>query len=171
MIMTRKIPCLVSSADILTDIRIYCCTLAALGPFSNIKGLTFYRNNDEDPYITMKGNVRIVPISKLRSDILFRMKKMNAKSFKSSPRTTSLSSPKPKTKSPNSKFTSTTNQTKISSPITTLCSHPFPYASNGLICLPFLHLQQNLRHRIPPQSNSGTISLWGQWSQKLRCGH
>ena len=27
----------------------------AMGPFSNIKGLTYYRNNDEDPYITMKG--------------------------------------------------------------------------------------------------------------------
>lgn len=26
----------------------------ALGAFSNIKGLTFHRNNDEDPYITMK---------------------------------------------------------------------------------------------------------------------
>ncbi|KAI0777007.1 transductin family protein/WD-40 repeat family protein [Irpex lacteus] len=26
----------------------------AVGPFSNIKGLTYYRNNDEDPYITMK---------------------------------------------------------------------------------------------------------------------
>lgn len=27
---------------------------SAAGPFSNIKGLTYYRNNDEDPYITMK---------------------------------------------------------------------------------------------------------------------
>lgn len=27
---------------------------APMGPFSNIKGLQFYRNNDEDPYITMK---------------------------------------------------------------------------------------------------------------------
>jgi hypothetical protein len=29
-----------------------------LGAFSNIKGLTFHRNNDEDPYITMK-DVRV----------------------------------------------------------------------------------------------------------------
>lgn len=27
---------------------------AAMGPFSNIKGLQYYRNNDEDPYITLK---------------------------------------------------------------------------------------------------------------------
>lgn len=27
---------------------------AELGPFTNIKGLTYYRNNKEDPYITLK---------------------------------------------------------------------------------------------------------------------
>ncbi|GJE85578.1 WD40 repeat-like protein [Phanerochaete sordida] len=30
--------------------------MPAMGPFSNIKGLTYYRNNDEDPYITLKEN-------------------------------------------------------------------------------------------------------------------
>jgi periodic tryptophan protein 1 len=25
-----------------------------MGPFSNIKGLSYYANNDEDPYITLK---------------------------------------------------------------------------------------------------------------------
>ncbi|KAH9831545.1 transducin family protein/WD-40 repeat family protein [Rhodofomes roseus] len=29
-------------------------TMPAMGPFSNIKGLTYHRNNDEDPYITLK---------------------------------------------------------------------------------------------------------------------
>lgn len=27
---------------------------AELGPFANIKGMTYYRNNEEDPYITLK---------------------------------------------------------------------------------------------------------------------
>jgi periodic tryptophan protein 1 len=29
---------------------------STMGPFSNIKGLQFYRNNDEDPYITLKND-------------------------------------------------------------------------------------------------------------------
>ena len=37
-----------------------------MGPFSNIKGLTYYRNNDEDPYITLKEVcmllLRIIPL-------------------------------------------------------------------------------------------------------------
>ncbi len=28
--------------------------MTGMGPFSNIKGLTYYRNNDEDPFITLK---------------------------------------------------------------------------------------------------------------------
>jgi hypothetical protein len=34
----------------------------ALGPFTNIKGLQFYRDNDDDPYVTLKG-VRPIPHS------------------------------------------------------------------------------------------------------------
>jgi len=26
----------------------------AVGPFSNIKGLTYYKDNEEDPYITLQ---------------------------------------------------------------------------------------------------------------------
>jgi len=33
---------------------------AELGPFTNIKGLTYYRNNEEDPYITLKDVSSIV---------------------------------------------------------------------------------------------------------------
>ena len=33
----------------------------ATGPFSNIKGLTYYKNNEEDPYITLK-EVRITQL-------------------------------------------------------------------------------------------------------------
>jgi periodic tryptophan protein 1 len=29
-------------------------TLLAVGPFSNIKGLTYYKDNEEDPYITLQ---------------------------------------------------------------------------------------------------------------------
>ena len=29
-------------------------SFAGVGPFSNIKGLTFYKDNEEDPYITLK---------------------------------------------------------------------------------------------------------------------
>jgi hypothetical protein len=34
----------------------------AFGPFINIKGLQFYHNNDDDPYVTLK-EVRRVPDS------------------------------------------------------------------------------------------------------------
>ena len=27
---------------------------AAAGPFSNIKGLTYYKDDEEDPYVTLK---------------------------------------------------------------------------------------------------------------------
>jgi len=28
--------------------------ILATGPFTNIKGLTYYKDNEEDPYITLK---------------------------------------------------------------------------------------------------------------------
>jgi periodic tryptophan protein 1 len=35
--------------------------IEASGPFSNIKGLTYYRDNEDDPYITLKEVSKIVP--------------------------------------------------------------------------------------------------------------
>lgn len=35
---------------------------AELGPFTNIKGLTYYRNNEEDPYITLKDVSSIIAL-------------------------------------------------------------------------------------------------------------
>src|SRR5215471_2525505 len=44
----------------------------ATGPFSNIKGLTYYRNNEEDPYITLRdedederGELEVLPTDNL----------------------------------------------------------------------------------------------------------
>ena len=67
---------------------------AELGPFTNIKGLTYYRNNEEDPYITLKDvsltivpHSPILPIPTLFSRITRR--RTNEKSSKSYPQTTS----------------------------------------------------------------------------------
>ena len=66
---------------------------AELGPFTNIKGLTYYRNNEEDPYITLKDvsltiapHYPILPIPTLFSRITRRT---NEKSSRSYPQTTS----------------------------------------------------------------------------------
>ena len=67
---------------------------AELGPFTNVKGLTYYRNNEEDPYITLKdvsSNIapqdQLLPISSLYD----RTTKTttNGGSSKSYPQTTS----------------------------------------------------------------------------------
>lgn len=68
---------------------------AELGPFTNIKGLTYYRNNEEDPYITFKDvspnagsqGPKFLPILSL-FDRTTRMR-MNEKSSKFCPRITS----------------------------------------------------------------------------------
>lgn len=61
----------------------------ALGPFSSIKGLTYYRNNEEDPYITLK-EVGGRPLQcMLHLDNLPARTKKTGRSWKCSLRTTS----------------------------------------------------------------------------------
>lgn len=61
---------------------------AGLGPFTNIKGLTYYRNNEEDPYITLK-DVSCDPTSRPLLILSFfdriTRTKMNGKSWKFCP--------------------------------------------------------------------------------------
>jgi len=42
-----------------------------MGAFSNVKGLTFYRDNNEDPYITLK-EVNFFPTYSNRADHFIR---------------------------------------------------------------------------------------------------
>ena len=55
-----------------------------MGPFSNIKGLTYYRNNDEDPYITLKEDVRSYPLLLIQYLSVFRSPKTKKTSGKNS---------------------------------------------------------------------------------------
>lgn len=38
----------------IVHLKLLILSLTEVGPFSNIKGLTYYRDNEEDPYITLK---------------------------------------------------------------------------------------------------------------------
>jgi hypothetical protein len=68
---------------------------AELGPFTNIKGLTYYRNNEEDPYITLKDVSSTIAPSYPHFYPLYRSfdritrTRMNEKSSKFYPQTTS----------------------------------------------------------------------------------
>ena len=98
---------------------------AELGPFTNIKGLTYYRNNEDDPYITLKDvsstiplrDPQFLPVLSLFDRTTRAM--TNEKSSRFYPQTTSWSSPKRKTRFPKSRFTSTTNPKRTSMPTTT----------------------------------------------------
>ena len=64
----------------------------ALGPFSNIKGLTYYRDNNEDPYITLKEVCRLTSVLMRVYETSHRMtKRMSAKNSRCSQQTTSCS--------------------------------------------------------------------------------
>lgn len=63
-----------------------------MGAFANIKGLTYYRDNEEDPYITLKevcvSLLTILPTVPHRLIYFNRMKrKMRTRSLLSSPQT------------------------------------------------------------------------------------
>lgn len=142
---------------------------AAMGPFSNIKGLTYYRNNDEDPYITLKEVS--ASFAALRMFLTYHrtMSKKSDKSSRFYPPTTSLSLPKLKTKSLSWRSTSTTNRRRTSTSTTTSCSLPSLCALNGSTSLPSPLLPQE-GPPIPPLSSSETTSPSARWSPKLRSG-
>ena len=106
-----------------------------MGPFSNIKGLTYYRNNDEDPYITLKEDVSSYLLLLIRYLSVFRSlktKKTSGKNSRFAPLIISLSPQKPKMKFPNLKSMSTMNLKKISTFTMTLCFPPSLSVSSGL---------------------------------------
>ena len=145
---------------------------SAMGPFSSIKGLTYYRNNDEDPYITMKEVCFIYYYIEEYTSTLFRMtkrKKMSEKSSKSTPLTTSLSLQKQKTRFHNLKSTSMMTPKKTYTFITISCLHPSLSVSSGStshLSLP----QQPKELLMLPQNNSATTSQLGLWSLKSKSG-
>ena len=94
-----------------------------MGPFSNIKGLTYYRNNDEDPYITLKEDVSSYLLLLIRYLSVFRSlktKKTSGKNSRFALPIISLSPQKPRMKFPNLKSMSTMNPKKTSTSTMTL---------------------------------------------------
>ena len=147
-----------------------------MGPFSNIKGLTYYRNNDEDPYITLKEDVSSYLLLLIRYLSVFRSlktKKTSGKNSRFAPLIISLSPQKPKMKFPNLKSMSTMNLKKISTFTMTLCFPPSLSVSNGSIS----HPSPPLPGRIPAQplvptlcSSSETSLLSELSTQRSRFG-
>ena len=92
----------------------------ASGPFSNIKGLTYYKNNDEDPYITLKEVRRLFALDPCYpvNQRYRTMKSSNVKSSRYSRRTIFSSPQKHKTKFHSSKSMYTTNLKKTYTCIT-----------------------------------------------------
>ena len=101
----------------------------AMGAFANVKGLAFYRDNNDDPYITLKE----ASSQRLYMDVqlMTRMTKTRKKSSSSYLQTPCSSPPAPPPTCPHSTFTSTMTLIHPSLLTTTSCSPRSLYVSNG----------------------------------------
>ncbi|MCO5556523.1 hypothetical protein L7F22_010072 [Adiantum nelumboides] len=121
-----------------------------LGAFSNIKGLQFYRNNDEDPYITMKEEDEDEDREEL--EVL--------------PTDNLIVCAKTETRCRSSRLMSTLPKTRISTCTTILCFPAFPCASSGSTTSRPATGQTRTAH----QGQRETSLRWARWIRRSRSG-